>query len=789
MGRIALRCWVLVARLRYLALAVFFLGHVPGSNAHAAPPPQNLLSKACHFYSDIQAQFPSMLSAAEGANCETPAKPSRQMVWLSLSGDYLTTRAGKHYELAIFRHWTERAVVQIHYANGHMVAYDVDAYEFANHWSVGNFVTFDAPAHTAAVSHILVGLQNPSSIKLFRQINFVEAESWNEIESTGRILTTLLAGILVAMLCYNMVLAGVLKFDFHIHYCLFVFSIFLYNIVAYGLVAHYFPGAISVTTQMNITILALALNGLSGIYFIGSFLEAGIVSDRWKQLGKAIAYTFVGVSTVYVSARGWHADITDLLFNLLSLAGIAYVFITLVRALRRGSRASIFYAIGWVLPIIGVAMRILRGFDIIPHSSLVEYGMSIGMALETIILSIGIADRISQIRKERDKALLAEASASAASRAKSDFLAHMSHEIRTPMNAIMGMSDFMAKTKLDTTQRRYMDDIQTSSRVLMNLLNGVLDYSKIEAGRVDLETIEFDPAAIFADVYAVTNQRAHEKGISLAIKGVETLPPVLIGDPTRLSQILINLTNNAVKFTEKGGVTIRVSVERNVEANATLKCQIDDTGIGMAPEQMSNLFQSFNQADTSITRRFGGSGLGLSICKQLVELMGGTIGVDSVPGRGSSFYFSVPMQVAEVGSLSSARPAETVTHLAGTRMLLVEDNEINQRLAGKLLSIAGVSFDIADGGYAAIKQVADTKYDLILMDLNLPDIDGLEATKTIRAMENGATTPIVALTGNDDQDSRDACVKAGMDGLIAKPFNPVTLYATLERSVEKTASL
>jgi len=788
MGRIALRCWVLVARFRYLALALFFLAYVPGSSAYAASPPQNLLSKTCHFYSDIQAQFPSMLSAAEGANCGTPAKPSRHMVWLSFSGEYLAARAGKPYELAVFRHWTERAVVQIHYADGHMVAYDVNAHEFDNHWSVGNFVTFSAPARTAAVSHILIGLQNPSSIKLFRQINFVEAENWNEIESTGRILTTLLAGILLAMLCYNMVLAAVLKFDFHIHYCLFVFSIFLYNIMAYGLVAHYLPGVISVTTQMNITILALALNGLSGIYFIGSFLEAGIVSHRWKQLGKAIAYIFVGVSVVYVSARGWHADITDLLFNLLSLAGIAYVFITLVRALRKGSRAAVFYAIGWVLPIIGVAMRILRGFDVIPHSSIVEYGMSIGMALETIILSIGIADRISQIRKERDKALLAEASASATSQAKSDFLAHMSHEIRTPMNAIMGMSDFMAKTKLDATQRRYMDDIQTSSRVLMNLLNGVLDYSKIEAGKVDLEAIEFDPAAIFEEVYAITNQKAKEKGISLTIKGVETLPPVLIGDPTRLSQVLINLTNNAVKFTEKGGVTIRVSVEKSVAANTILTCQVDDTGIGMAPEQLSQLFQSFNQADTSIARRFGGSGLGLSICKQLVELMGGTIGVDSVPGRGSSFYFSVPMQVAESRNLSSSQPTETVSHLEGTRMLLVEDNEINQRLAAKLLSIAGVNFDIADGGHAAIKQVADTEYDLILMDLNLPDMDGLETTKTIRAMENGATVPIVALTGNDDQDSRDACQKAGMNDLIAKPFNPKALYAALESSLQGSAN-
>lgn len=770
-------------------LLALVLGVSPGIDADE--PPANLLPGACHFTSDIEANFPSMRTRAASADCNTEAQPSRSMVWLSLNLDKVAPRQGEDYELALFRHWVERAVVQIHYADGYMQGYDVSAHAFDKHWSVGNFVTFAAPAREAPVSDILIGLQNPSSIKLFRQINFVEAESWAASKDTGRILTTAIVGILIAMLGYNIVLAAMLRFNFHLHYCLFVFSILLYNLSAYGFMAHFAPGLLSVGTQMNLTILALALNGLSGIYFIGSFLEDGHISERWKSVGRITAYLFVGVSVVYVSARGWHADTTDLLFNLMSLAGIAYVFTTLVKALRQKSRAAIFYAVGWLLPITGVSLRILRGFDVIPHSALVEYGMSIGMALETIILSIGIADRISEIRKERDKAQLDSEKAKATSEAKSEFLAHMSHEIRTPMNAIVGLSDFMAKTDLDETQRDYMRDIHTSSNVLMTLLNGVLDFSKIEAGKLTIEKIAFSPREVFRNIEAITRAKAQAKGLTFKVKGIEELPESLIGDPTRLSQILMNLVNNAVKFTEEGSVIILIAGKEYGEGKLLLSCQIDDTGIGMSKKHVSNLFQSYNQGDASISRRFGGTGLGLAICKQLVDLMGGEIGVESRPGKGSRFYFSLPLEIADNQSSSDEISLEgsplTVPSRAAInlhspiRALLVEDNEINQRVAGKMLECAGIEYDIAGAGEEAVSLVAGNTYQIIFMDVHLPGIDGFEATRTIRTMETGSDVPIVALTASEDEETKQRCMDAGMNDLITKPIKQDILSKTLER--------
>lgn len=751
-------------------------------NAKDTSPPANLLMTACHFHTDIESSYPSMLSKAAKADCQTEAQPSRKMVWLSLDLSEVAPKPNTNYELALFRHWTERAVIQIHYADGYMHAYDVGSYAFDQYWSVGNFVTFEAPARASKVSNILIGLQNPSSVKLFRQINFVETENWENSKDIGRILTTIIVGILIAMLCYNIVLAIMLKFDFHLHYCLFVFSILLYNLTAYGFVAHFAPGTLSVGTQMNITILALALNGWSGIFFLCSFLEEGTVSKRWKQTGRIFACSFIGVSFLYVIARGWHADTTDLVFNLMSMIGILYVFTTLVKALRRGSRAAIFYVVGWALPIIGVILRILRGFDIIPHSAIVEYGMSTGMAVETIILSIGIADRISEIKKDRDQAKVDTARARASSKAKSDFLAHMSHEIRTPMNAIIGLSDVLDRTKLDTRQKEHLKDIRTSSKVLLNLLNGVLDYSKAEAGKLVLEKIPFKPRDIFADLDAIVGSKAREKGLSLTLEGVEQLPEQLSGDPTRLGQILINLTNNAVKFTNNGHINIHVMTEALEGNNIMLKCQVKDTGIGMTNSQISKLFQSYSQGDASVTRIYGGTGLGLAICKQLIDLMDGSISVTSEPDAGSTFYFSVPMGIVATetihNEISLSDPPETIVSGTGY-ILLVEDNKINQRLAATLLNAKGFKLDIAENGKDAIALASQNPYDVILMDLNLPGINGFETAKSIQT-EGNKNSLIIALTANDRAATLADCLEAGMKDVIEKPIQRTILYEKLD---------
>lgn len=762
----------------------------PQAATAQSPQSVNLLPTACHFNTDIQDTYASVLPEAANADCDTPAEPSRAMVWLSLDVTLAAPRAGEEYVLTLWRHWNHGAVVQIHYADGHMVDYQLGVYGWDEYWSVGNFVAFPAPARGAAVTNILVGLQNPSSIKLFRQINLVEAAAWRETESPNRILTTLLVGILLAMLFYNIALAGFLRFDFHLHYCLFVVAILLYNLFTYGLVSDCLPGVISHPVQMNLTILALGLNGISSMYFLTTFLEKGVLGRRWRQAVHFYGWLFFGSALLYAATRGWHTDTFDLIFNLLSLGGIVVIFSTLVKAFRARSRAALFYAAGWILPIAGVGLRVLRGFDVIPHSALVDYGFPIGAALETIVLSIGIADRISQIRRDRDEAKIDREKAIAANEAKTEFLAHISHEIRNPMNAIIGLSELAAQTDLTKEQRGYIRNIQTSGNVMMHILDGTLDFSKIEAGKVTLEEIEFAPQDVFDNVRAIIGPKAEEKGLSFRIDGEQQLPVAMRGDPTRFSQILINLANNAVKFTDRGRVVLAVSFDQLSENRIWLHCRITDTGIGMSADQIARLFQSFSQADVSVARKYGGTGLGLVISKQLVELMGGSIGVESVPGKGSNFYFSLPFDCVESANASAATGSEmsgvssphtATSDLQDRRILVVEDHPVNQQLVRKTLEDSGADVDIAADGREAVAKAGNNHYDAILMDLNMPGLGGIEATEAIRSSDKGSKVPIIAMTGSTDAETLEACKSVGISDHIIKPFHQAALRQTLER--------
>ncbi len=773
------------------ALAVLACLMVATSAARAAEPPgdPNLLPSACHFSTGSEPSFGSMLPRLSEADCESAPTPGKGIVWLSLDVARVAPEANMDYALLLFREWTDRAIVQIHYADGHMTNYDVSDPDFDDHWSVGNFLRFDAPARAAPVSHVLVGLQNTSSIRTFRQINFVSAQDWEAPETDGRLLAGIIIGILLAMLFYNITLAAVLRFDFHVHYCIFVFAVVTYNFTAYGLMSHFFPGAMGMGAQMNLTILALGLIGFSGLHFLVSFIEKGILGARWRASAHILAYAFMASAILYAATRGWHADTVDLIFNLMSGLGVLFILTTLIKALAQKSRAAIFYAVGWMLPIVGVALRVMRGFDLIPHSALVEYSMSIGMALETIVLSIGIADRISTIRKDRDDARVAEEKAQAASQAKSDFLAHISHEIRTPMNAIIGMTELVATTKLTAKQRDYVGNIQISGNVLMALLNDILDLSKIEAGKVEIEHIPFSPADIFRNVQAIAAPKAEEKGLTLTLEGADALPDQLVGDPTRLSQILINLSNNAVKFTEEGGVTISVSTHDTGAGTYRLSCAVTDTGIGMTPKQQAKLFKAFNQADETVTRRYGGTGLGLAICKQLVGLMGGDIAVESSPGKGSSFRFTLPFAKAPEQTNAPATATQNgaaIQRYEGRRILVAEDNEINQLLARRALEPTGLEIDIASNGTEALKLAGKNAYDLIFMDLNMPDMDGISVTRTIREKESGTQVPIIALTASVAAEDIEACKSAGMNDHLPKPFKPDALHRVLSRWLTDT---
>jgi hypothetical protein len=451
-------------------------------------------------------------------------------------------------------------------------------------------------------------------------------------------------------------------------------------------------------------------------------------------------------------------------------------------------------ALAWQTGRMVTSERRLANLD--PPVDLVVNRIVIASGGESYLLGFSID--VSEQRAARDAMQRAVESAQAASRAKSEFLANMSHEIRTPMNGILGMTELVLESRLEPEQREDIALVKASADALLKIINDILDFSKIEAGKIDIEEVPFDLHQLVGDTVRSMSLPAQQKRLLLRCDIASDLPRTVHGDPGRLRQVLINLLGNAIKFTEHGTVGLALAGRGESSEQCAVEFIVSDTGIGIEADKQKLIFEAFSQVDGSTTRQYGGTGLGLTICRRLVILMQGDLAVTSVPGQGSSFCFTLPLRLAGVrlpgtpasvwradGGPSMGMPAAPPRHApeppqggqaggaTGLRILVAEDNPVNQRLALRLLQKMGHRITLVDNGIEARERGVLGQFDVILMDVQMPELDGLSATRQIRQFESvhGGHVPIVAMTARAMQGDRERCLEAGMDDYLSKPID------------------
>jgi signal transduction histidine kinase/CheY-like chemotaxis protein len=470
-------------------------------------------------------------------------------------------------------------------------------------------------------------------------------------------------------------------------------------------------------------------------------------------------------------------------------AGLPYITMLLI-----GTRAGLSWVAGLSLLVGGLFLLDARGVlpePAFPPNPVMDYVVLVGFLV--VLASFGVMHTLvkgrafTALEAINRRLVDAQLRAEEASRAKSDFLAAVSHEIRTPMNGVLGMTDLLLDSGLRDDQREYAEVVRTSGSALLDIIEDILDLSSIESQNVVLRPTEFSPQQMVRDVAKLLDPLAHEKRLELAAEVDEDVPAAVVGDAGRIRQVLLNLAGNAVKFTEEGGVRIALDVTEDQAGRPTLRFQVTDTGIGIPAEQVERLFEPFHRVDSSSARRSGGTGLGLAISRRLADALGGSITVAPGPESGTRFTLLVP--VAQTSAAAGGQALSAPEPLSGTgKVLVVDDNPVNRMVAARMVRRCGYTCEEASGGRAAIEAVTRGAFDAVLMDCQMPDVDGCDATRAIRSREGeGEHTPIVALTASAGAEDRERCLSAGMDEHLVKPVTLEKLSQVLAQLTDKTA--